>query len=130
MEHWGDTHHPAWNDALRIMLGMILVLKGISFISDNRLFIPLSGGPAFWAFSGYPGTLRGVCAPNGRLSDCAWLSDQTDGVAPATHSGGGAVFVNLRQGFSPMNAGTVAVRYRYGLAAVIFSNRLGAVFNG
>ena len=27
-EEWGDRHHPLWTDFLRILLGMILILKG------------------------------------------------------------------------------------------------------
>lgn len=35
IEHWGDTHHPAWMDIVRIALGIFLFSKGISFISDT-----------------------------------------------------------------------------------------------
>ncbi|WP_028667801.1 DoxX family protein [Runella zeae] len=35
IEHWGDTHHPAWLDVIRIALGLLLFLKGVSFISDT-----------------------------------------------------------------------------------------------
>ncbi|WP_428661318.1 DoxX family protein [Runella sp.] len=35
IEHWGDTHHPAWMDVLRIALGLLLFMKGVSFISDT-----------------------------------------------------------------------------------------------
>jgi putative oxidoreductase len=35
VEHWGDTHHPAWMDFVRIALGVFLFVKGISFISDT-----------------------------------------------------------------------------------------------
>ena len=35
IEHWGDTHHPAWMDTIRIGLGVFLFIKGISFISDT-----------------------------------------------------------------------------------------------
>ncbi len=33
--HWGDRHHPAWLDAVRIVLGSFLFVKGIGFISDT-----------------------------------------------------------------------------------------------
>lgn len=32
--HWGETHHPAWLDPLRMVLGLILFIKGIFFIRD------------------------------------------------------------------------------------------------
>jgi putative oxidoreductase len=35
IEHWGDTHHPAWLDVVRIGLGILLFVKGVSFISDT-----------------------------------------------------------------------------------------------
>lgn len=35
IEHWGDTHHPAWLDVVRIGLGVLLFIKGVSFISDT-----------------------------------------------------------------------------------------------
>lgn len=35
IENWGDTHHPAWLDVVRIGLGVLLFVKGISFISDT-----------------------------------------------------------------------------------------------
>jgi putative oxidoreductase len=34
LEHWGDTHHPAWVDILRIGLGVFLFAKGILFASN------------------------------------------------------------------------------------------------
>ena len=34
MEHWADTHHPAWLDLIRIGLGLFLFYKGVVFISD------------------------------------------------------------------------------------------------
>ena len=33
LEHWGDRHHPAWMDIVRIGLGIFLVYKGIDFLS-------------------------------------------------------------------------------------------------
>jgi uncharacterized membrane protein YphA (DoxX/SURF4 family) len=34
IEHWADSHHPAWLDLLRMCLGIFLFIKGIVFISD------------------------------------------------------------------------------------------------
>lgn len=33
---WGETHHPAWLDPLRMVLGLILFIKGILFIRDTE----------------------------------------------------------------------------------------------
>lgn len=35
VEHWGDRHHPQWLDYFRIALGIIILAKGISFVSDE-----------------------------------------------------------------------------------------------
>lgn len=32
IEHWGDRHHPAWIDIIRIALGIFLIYKGIDFL--------------------------------------------------------------------------------------------------
>ena len=44
IEHWGDTHHPAWLDIVRIALGVFLFVKGISFISDTTRLSKLVTG--------------------------------------------------------------------------------------
>ncbi|WP_231459187.1 MULTISPECIES: DoxX family protein [unclassified Pedobacter] len=36
IEHWGDVHQTKWLDFLRIILGLIIFGKGISFISDTN----------------------------------------------------------------------------------------------
>ena len=35
LEKWSTTHHPRWLVFLRVMLGICLILKGISFMSDT-----------------------------------------------------------------------------------------------
>ncbi|MBE0644496.1 MAG: DoxX family protein [Bacteroidetes bacterium] len=34
---WADAHHPKWLDVLRILLGVILFFKGLTFILDKNL---------------------------------------------------------------------------------------------
>ena len=34
---WGDEHHPKWLDVLRVMLGILLFAKGLSFIMNKEL---------------------------------------------------------------------------------------------
>lgn len=34
MKSWGLTHHPRWFIALRVVLGLFLFMKGISFMRD------------------------------------------------------------------------------------------------
>jgi putative oxidoreductase len=35
IEDWADHHHPKWIDYLRILLGIILILKGIALIINR-----------------------------------------------------------------------------------------------
>ena len=35
IENWGDTHHPAILDVLRIALGIFLLLKGVAFMENT-----------------------------------------------------------------------------------------------
>ena len=41
LERWADTHHPKWIDLLRIILGLILLAKGIVFISDREIILSM-----------------------------------------------------------------------------------------
>jgi putative oxidoreductase len=41
IEHWGDTHHPKWIDVLRIALGLVILYKGILFISNTGALLSL-----------------------------------------------------------------------------------------
>ena len=36
VEHWGDAHHPGWWDVLRILLGIVIFLKGVTFLADTE----------------------------------------------------------------------------------------------
>ena len=36
IEHWGDAHHPGWLDVLRIVLGIVIFLKGVTFLADTE----------------------------------------------------------------------------------------------
>jgi putative oxidoreductase len=52
IEHWGDSHHPAWLDIVRIGLGLLLFMKGVSFIGDTSQLQVLVEGLHFnaWTF--------------------------------------------------------------------------------
>jgi len=52
IEHWGDVHHSKWLDALRILLGLIIFSKGISFISDTNTLQNLILENNVFGFSG------------------------------------------------------------------------------
>lgn len=35
VEHWGDLHHAKWLDIVRVILGLLIFGKGITFISQT-----------------------------------------------------------------------------------------------
>lgn len=35
VEHWADTHHPAWLDIIRVGLGVFLMVKGFMFVQNT-----------------------------------------------------------------------------------------------
>lgn len=39
VEHWGDTHHPNWLSAVRILLGVFLLVVGIRFVQERDALI-------------------------------------------------------------------------------------------
>ncbi|WP_020597965.1 DoxX family protein [Spirosoma panaciterrae] len=104
IEHWGDSHHPAWTDALRIMLGIILILKGISFISDTTYLNQLVGGVHFGLFPvmavhyvAFAHLMGGFLIMLGCLTRLMCILQLPILVAAV-------FFVNIRQGFSPLNS--------------------------
>ena len=36
IEYWADHHHPVWLDAIRIVLGLVLITKGVAFIINRQ----------------------------------------------------------------------------------------------
>ena len=41
IDTWAERHHPRWIDGLRIMLGLILLWKGIFFIRNIQVLIQM-----------------------------------------------------------------------------------------
>lgn len=41
IQKWGDNHHPKWLDYFRILLGLILIWKGVQFATNLDAFTSL-----------------------------------------------------------------------------------------
>lgn len=39
IEYWADHHHPVWLDTIRIILGLVLITKGVAFIINKQEII-------------------------------------------------------------------------------------------
>ncbi|GAB2782622.1 hypothetical protein GCM10027275_27970 [Rhabdobacter roseus] len=104
IEHWGDTHHPAWMDLVRIGLGVLLFVKGISFISDTTRLSELMNGLHFDLWSvmavhivAFAHLFGGFLIALGTLTRLACLIQIPILIVAV-------FFINLRQGFSYLNS--------------------------
>jgi uncharacterized membrane protein YphA (DoxX/SURF4 family) len=50
IEHWTNQHHSNWLDYLRILLGIVLLIKGITFIANKEQVIQIISNNEFWVF--------------------------------------------------------------------------------
>lgn len=104
IEHWGDTHHPAWVDVVRIVLGVLLFAKGISFISDTGHLTKLMNGLHFdlWSvmavhYVAFAHIFGGFLIAMGSFT-------RTAGLFQLPILLGAVFFVNIRNGFSYLNS--------------------------
>ncbi|UIR54575.1 DoxX family protein [Sphingobacterium sp. SRCM116780] len=104
IEHWGDSHHPQWIDYLRIALGILILVKGMSFVGDldgvgalvqqvnYKLYI--WGGVHYIVFAQIVGGLFLIFGFQTRLAAAVLL--------PILF--GAVFFVNITNGFSFLNS--------------------------
>ncbi|GAA4445130.1 hypothetical protein GCM10023091_36290 [Ravibacter arvi] len=104
LEYWGDRHHPAWLDVVRIGLGVFLFAKGIGFISDTTRLTELVSGLRidFWPvvavhYVAFAHIFGGFLIAFGLLTRFACLVQIPILVVAV-------FFVNIRQGFSYLNS--------------------------
>ena len=48
IEHWADQHHPKWLEYLRILLGVILIAKGIAYVVNKEQVINMIESSQYW----------------------------------------------------------------------------------
>ncbi len=104
LEKWGDSHHPSWLDILRVLLGVFLFLKGVSFISDTTASSALIKGSYFnmWSvgiihYVAFAHIFGGILIAAGCLTRIAILFQ-----LPVLL--GAVFFANIRQGFASINS--------------------------
>lgn len=104
LETWGDTHHTRWLEVLRIVLGLIILGKGISFISDtealDRIIRESRLGFVSFILTHYVATahlIGGILIIMGLLTRVAVLFQIPILI-------GAVIFINATQGFSAINS--------------------------
>jgi len=108
IEHWGDVHHAKWLDIIRIVLGLLILSKGFAFVSDTEAQKDWIIQNSTFGFSGLMAMalvhtvalthlVGGVLITMGLVTRFAVVIQ-----IPILL--GAIFFVNLTQGFSPLNS--------------------------
>ncbi len=104
LEKWGDSHHPAWLDVLRILLGVFLFIKGASFIADTTASSALMQGSYFnlWSvtivhYVAFAHIFGGILIAIGCLTRIAIIFQIPILI-------GAVFFANIRNGFASINS--------------------------
>ena len=108
IEHWGDVHHARWMDGLRILLGLLVLIKGLAFSADTDAQRELILQNNTFGFSGLMAMalvhtvalahlVGGVLITIGLVTRFAVVIQIPILV-------GAVFFVNLTRGFTPLNS--------------------------
>lgn len=108
IEHWGDVHHAKWLDIIRIVLGLLILSKGLAFVSDTEAQKDWIIQNSTFGFSGllamalvhtvaFAHLVGGVLITLGLVTRFAV-------VVQIPILLGAVFFVNLTQGFSALNS--------------------------
>lgn len=108
IEHWGDVHHAKWLDILRMVLGVIILLKGIAFVSNIDSLRELFVQNRVYGFSGLMAmALTHIVAfvhLVGGLLIILGLVTRFAVVIQIPILVGAVFFVNITKGFSMLNS--------------------------
>jgi uncharacterized membrane protein YphA (DoxX/SURF4 family) len=102
-EHWGDTHHTIWLDIIRIVLGVFIFIKGVSFIGDTGPLQELMGAhfkyfPVFIVhYVAFAHLVGGILIAIGLLTRVA-VAFQLPVLI------GAVFFINMAPGFTAINS--------------------------
>lgn len=104
IEVWGEKHHPKWLDLLRILLGIVIFVKGYSYVSDtNELITMMSNSKFPWVsltlahYVAFAHLVGGVLITIGLLTRVAILFQLPVLV-------GAIIFINSQKGFFSGNS--------------------------
>ncbi len=104
IDSWSEKHHPKWLDIIRILLGLLLIQKGVVFIKDmglvtsvlqNTMLEFISAGLAHYIIGAH--IMGGILIAIGLLTRAAVLFQLPVLI-------GAVIFVNLPTGFSAFSS--------------------------
>jgi putative oxidoreductase len=104
IEVWGEKHHPKWLDLLRILLGIVIFLKGYFYVSNtNELITMMSNSKFPWVsltlahYVAFAHLVGGLLIAMGLLTRVAILFQLPILI-------GAIIFVNSQKGFFSGNS--------------------------
>jgi uncharacterized membrane protein YphA (DoxX/SURF4 family) len=104
LETWADQHHPKWLDIIRILLGVILFLKGVDFVRDTESLMNIMHNSKFpWVslilahYVAFAHLVGGLLIMLGLLTRVAVLFQ-----LPILL--GAVIFINAQKGFYSVNS--------------------------
>ena len=99
LEHYGDTHHPKWLSVVRIIVGLILLFKGLSFLSDREALISLYQHSELGVWGSLVAPFIGPTHVVGGLLIAIGLITRISAAFNIPILLGAVIFVNLPKGF-------------------------------
>jgi putative oxidoreductase len=104
IEDWGDRHHPRWIDILRILLGLVIFLKGIQFVGNTEALMQIMDRSKFpWVsftlahYVAFSHLVGGLLIMLGLLTRVA-IAFQLPVLI------GAVIFINAQRGFFSVNS--------------------------
>jgi putative oxidoreductase len=104
IEVWGEKHHPKWLDILRILLGIVIFVKGYFYVSNTGELISMMSNSKFpWVsltlahYVAFAHLVGGVLIAIGLLTRVAILFQ-----LPILL--GAVIFINSQKGFFSQNS--------------------------
>lgn len=104
IEGWGDRHHPKWLDVLRILLGLVIFLKGIQFVGDTDSLVRIMDNSKFpWVsfamahYVAFAHLIGGLLIMLGLLTRFAIICQLPVLI-------GAVIFINAQRGFFSVNS--------------------------
>ena len=99
MNEWSSKHHPKWLVVLRVVLGLCLFLKGVSFIENNVMLSNVISQTSFIKNAGWLTTIIPWLHLLGGSLILAGIFTRLSCLVQIPILLGAIIFVNVKQGF-------------------------------
>ena len=104
VEDWGDKHHPKWLDVLRILLGLVIFIKGVQFVGDTDALMRIMDNSKFPWISFFIAHYVGFAHLVGGLLIMLGLITRVAVLFQLPILAGAVIFINAQKGFFSVNS--------------------------